>query len=235
MSRHEPYISNELVHWTGRNKPEQAAFDIVVDIVTHKRLLLRNADTTSKDSEVTSRTGMVCFTDIPLPLSQLHCERFGRFGIAFHKRNMMAYGANPVLYYTPHNANLIDNLYRKYLKQGLEKETLELTQAIGQLTCFLQTYAYTENEDDINYYQREWRIAYGTQPLQKVGGSWDGPVQPGQYQMVGNNEGLWLGISPDDIAYLVVPRRWKDEALDLLNQLNIPALIRPYEDWVISE
>ena len=39
---------------------------------------------------------MVCFTDIPLHLSQEHCGIYGKFAIAFKKSNFIKYGANPV-------------------------------------------------------------------------------------------------------------------------------------------
>jgi hypothetical protein len=41
---------------------------------------------------------MVCFTDVPLRHSNEHCNRYGRFGIAFHKLKMMNVGAQPVFY-----------------------------------------------------------------------------------------------------------------------------------------
>lgn len=41
---------------------------------------------------------MVCFCDIPLEAMQIHCSKYGRFGLAFSKHFLIRQGACPVMY-----------------------------------------------------------------------------------------------------------------------------------------
>lgn len=40
----------------------------------------------------------VCFCDIPLESLGIHCSKYGRFGLAFSRRFLVAQGASPVMY-----------------------------------------------------------------------------------------------------------------------------------------
>ena len=91
------YISAVLIHWTGRGKTQETAFQILETICSENILRLSYCPT-YVNSSFEPKSLMVCFTDIPLEHSQEHCSKFGKFGIAFKKSRMIEYGANPVHY-----------------------------------------------------------------------------------------------------------------------------------------
>lgn len=116
---------------------------------------------------------MVCFTDIPLRYSEKHCSLFGKFGVGFNKNKFVEYGANPVLYLTStHNSRIseVNSLINRLLSENVDREwrqqvdryqfTEEQLFSLSELFSFSQEYKY--NHNNINYYQREWRIGYET-------------------------------------------------------------------------
>lgn len=246
------FISDTLTHWTGRNKSEEAAFSILEKIISTKKLLLTFCPNYPKliaDRQL--ETMMVCFTDIPLHLSKVHCERFGKFGIGFSKSVMMGYGANPVLYTTNEMnqrvesfISLVHRLYKEEIDRewrdstlnGDEGDRYQFTSdqffAMSELVGFMQNYQYSDNS--IDYYQREWRINYATLP--QVSGV-DIQVVPGQGAMdgyIGEDLKFKLANSMlfdlNDIDYVVVPYSYKEKAERLIS--GIEAQVKIYEEEV---
>ena len=78
------YISNYLIHWTGKNNDASGA-EVLSIIGRTCQLLLNYNPIFSYDFNNRIIEKMVCFTDIPLRHSNKHCIKYGRFGIAFDK------------------------------------------------------------------------------------------------------------------------------------------------------
>ncbi len=219
MMRSRRYVSDVLVHWTGRGRTEEDSFSALKAICEEERLRLTYCPNYVQPP-FQQNTAMACFTDIPLVLSREHCGRFGKFGIGFRKDAMVRYGANPALYTTGqhfhrirHIADLLHRMKdlekdREWREEGeayrfTEEETLSLL----EVTEFLQEYSY-QNRDDIDYvtyYQREWRLAFNSLPF----ASGTGPPVPGE-SSIECRDGKCHKVfrfSPSDVAFLVVPLR----------------------------
>ncbi|SPP65998.1 abortive infection system antitoxin AbiGi family protein [Nitrospira lenta] len=218
--RSRGYVSNELVHWTGREKSDAEAFAILRAICSEEILRLSYCPN-HVNAGYRKESAMVCFTDIPLRHSREHCSKFGRFGIGFSKSRMIEYGANPVHYTTRahfekivHVARMLERMKdsekdREWKEDGepysfTENETVALLE-VGE---FLQEYAY-KNEDHssyVTYYQREWRLTFNSLPF--AGGTSE--HRPGMscfYIRDGKSYRVFK-FSPDDIEFLIVPWRY---------------------------
>ncbi|MEA4905172.1 MAG: abortive infection system antitoxin AbiGi family protein [Bacteroidaceae bacterium] len=246
------FISNTLTHWTGRDKPDTEAFEVIEKIINTKKLLLTycpNYPRLPENRQI--RTMMVCFTDIPLHLSQEHCARFGKFGIGFSKDKMIQYGANPVLYTTREMNERVEKFIsligrlqseevdREWRDSALNADVGDRYQflseqffAMFEIAGFMQNYQYSDTS--IDYYQREWRINYETLP--KALGM-EPQVTPGQgaiYGSIGTGERRRIACSMlfdlDDIDYIIVPREYEEQARNLTNDLR--AEVKIYEDEV---
>lgn len=244
----DKYISNTLIHWTGRNKSSDDAFEILKKVISNQIIYLSycpnyatplSSDVLSTRNGINDRkTMMVCFTDLPLEYSKDFCSKFGTFGIGFKKENMIKYGANPVLYTTNQHldrmkeiSGLIGNLLAKEVDREWRSEgepywfTTEQIYALNEVFGFTQEYMYKDRDN--NYYQREWRINYDTLPFE----SGNGAVKVGYGGMRGIVGGKFMcemKFSLDDIDYLIIPEKYisrKDEF-----NINIPILI--YEEVV---
>lgn len=157
----------------------------------------------------------------------------------------MAYGANPVLYTTKQHFNRILSLADLQDKMvDLEKDrewkeprdaysfSEDETWALLQMLSFLQDYAYKgrDDEDAINYMQREWRLTFNSLPF----ASGDEEQRPGMscfYVRNGQNY-LTVAFSNEDVAYLIVPRTFETDARAIANDLGCE--IKIYEDEVIN-
>lgn len=107
----QSYISNELTHFVGRNKPNNSEkYALLVEILRggwlqpsyreelgpgftmlsggHKRLSTNEA----------IKSTMLCFCDIPRGQLHVHMQKYSSFGIAFPKEALVRQGANPVHY-----------------------------------------------------------------------------------------------------------------------------------------
>lgn len=246
------FISNTLTHWTGRNKTEESAFEIIEKIINTKKILLTFCPSYPRLPENRQlKTMMICFTDIPLNLSKEQCEKFGKFGIGFSKEVMIKYGANPVLYTTREMDEKVEtfiSLVGRLQNEEVDREwrdatlnddfgdryqfTSEQFDALAELAGFMQNYQYSENS--IDYYQREWRINYQTLP-KAIG--MEPQIIPGQgaiHGSVGEDDNKKIACSMlydlDDIDYIVVPRNFYQQALELVNGLR--AIVKIYEDEV---
>lgn len=227
----DAYISNELIHWTGRKKSSAEAFKTLKAICDEEQLHLTFCPNyIDASNNFTKNTAMVCFTDIPLVHSAEHCDQFGHFGIAFHKKNMIDYGANPVLYTTSKHFSAIkevSGLLSKMSKLEMDREwqeeltryhfTEKQTVSLREILEYLQEYSYKgkDNDPKATYYQREWRLAFNSLPF--AGGI--SHLNPGMATIQGGGMRIFK-FSPKDIAYLVVPNSFQDKAKLIAKNLN---------------
>ncbi len=222
------YINQELVHWTARDKTNEEAFNILSTIVSERVLRLTYCPNYVSE-EYKPESSMVCFTDIPLNQSRKHCAKFGKCGIAFKKKNMIEYGANPVFYTTAKHFDRIRNIATllermkdlekdREWREGLERYSFEEEETLAMLevTEFLQEYSYKNR--DLNYPQREWRLTFNSLPF--AGG--DTLHLPGMASFYIRNEKSYgiFKFDPNDVEYLVVPFRFWKKALKLKRELG---------------
>lgn len=246
------FISNTLTHWTGRDKPDAEAFGIIEKIINTRKLLLTycpNYPRLPENRQI--KTMMVCFTDIPLHLSQEHCARFGKFGIGFSKNKMIQYGANPVLYTTREMNERVEkfiSLIGRLQSEEVDREWRDATLnddvgdryqfsseqffAMFELAGFMQNYQYSDTS--IDYYQREWRINYETLPKALGMEPQDTPGQGAIHGSIGEGKrkrtACSMLIDLGDIDYIVAPREYELQARNLTNGLR--AEVKVYEDEV---
>lgn len=231
-----------MVHWTGRAKTHDQAFLALSSICAdHLLRLLYCPIYVQKDFRPQNR--MVCFTDIPLEFSAQHCSRFGKFGIAFKKQNMIKYGANPVFYTTEAHlarvkhlstllAKMRDMEKDRELKSALEPYyfTEDETVAFIGILGFLQEYSYKNSDtaSDLTYYQREWRLTFNILPFR----SGDGQISPGSASFESKN-GISYPIfkfAAVDVDSIIVPRAFSDRAKEFVDKLQCRLII--YEDVI---
>lgn len=232
LNKVRDYISNELMHWTGRSKSDADAFETLKTICNETILRLTYCPNYTAEN-YKQKSEMVCFTDIPLKYSKEHCGKFGRVGIAFKKNHMVAYGANPALYTTGVHHEQIRNIGSLLARmEDLEKDrewrsdvdfysfSEDETVAMQEVTDFLQEFSYKSNDtaDYVNYYQREWRLTFRSLPF--AGG--DSEHTPGKSCFY-CRDGRYYKVfkfSPNDIEYLVVPFRYWWKARGLARKLG---------------
>ncbi|UTW58854.1 hypothetical protein KFE96_00660 [Kordiimonas sp. SCSIO 12603] len=238
------YVSNELVHWTGRAQNDESAMQALTSICQEKILRLSYCPNYVSD-QFKKESAMVCFTDIPLRFAKEHCAIFGRFGIGFNKKSMIEYGANPALYTTKQHFDRIKKLTELLSRmEDLEKDREwkeafgdysfkeDETVALQQVTGFLQEYSY-RNEDDseyVTYYQREWRLTFNSLPF---AGS-NKPHEPGMSCFYMRNKTSYpiFKFSSDDVAFIVVPDNFKTLGDKLAKGMNCELKI--YEASVLE-
>jgi hypothetical protein len=226
------YISEHLVHWTGRKGTDESAFNALEAICTEKILRLSYCPN-YKNKGYEPKSAMVCFTDIPLKHSKEHCSIFGKFGIGFKKNKLIEYGANPALYTTGVHFNRIKNIGALLARmEDFEKDrewkseiehyqfTEEETLALQEVTDFLQEYSYKneDHEDYVTYYQREWRLTFRSLPF--AGGS--KPHSPGMSCFYTRN-GVSYSIfkySPEDVEFIIAPLRYWLRARKLAQKIG---------------
>jgi hypothetical protein len=224
------YINSTLVHWTGRDKNDENAFEILKKIISSQKIHLSYCpnhatpvdETSTKDNINDKQTMMVCFTDLPLKYSSTFCAKFGTFGIGFKKSKMIEYGANPVFYTTPKHLDRIRNtnsLINKLISEEKDREwkdgnlnegvgenyqyTGEHLYALNELFGFTQEFSYKDRDE--NYYQREWRINYETLPLE-VGKGAEKVGYGGIHQEIRGKILCEMKFAIEDIDYLILPK-----------------------------
>ncbi|PJE54122.1 abortive infection system antitoxin AbiGi family protein [Marinomonas sp. BSi20584] len=232
------YISNELVHWTGRNQSADSAFSALKAICEEKILRLTYCPN-YVNSEYNPKSAMVCFTDIPLNKGKEHCSKFGKFGVGFNKKKMIGYGANPVFYTTGVHFKRIKQISNLLARmENLEKDrewkepcepydfTEDETAAFQEVTDFLQEYSY-KNQDDLDYvtyYQREWRITFRSLPY---AGDKEHEIGMSCHYIKNHNTYSIFKFDEGDIEYLIVPIRYWWRTRKLAKQLN--CVLKIYE------
>src|SRR4051812_39367143 len=102
--RTQPYVSDELTHFTGRGKSESEQYATLVQILKSgflkspaliaggkprgevgRRTLVRNPSQKICDGGV-YLSSVVCFCDIPPSAFAIHMAKYSHFGVAFAKR-----------------------------------------------------------------------------------------------------------------------------------------------------
>lgn len=234
------YVNNELIHWTGRGSSENEAFSTMETICEEKVLRLSYCPNYDKDN-FKPRSAMVCFTDIPIKYSREHCNKFGKFGIAFRKDRMIEYGANPAMYTTRYHferikklSNLVDRMLDlekdREWKDAIEPYifTEDQTLALKEVSELLQEYSH-RNEDTkeyATYYQREWRLTFNSLDF-------SGGVKPHQegttcfYIRNGKPYEIFKFVSMD-VAYIVVPIRYWLRAKKISKKLKCKIKIHEF-------
>ena len=125
ISQDNGYISNYLIHWTGRDGDDRGA-EFLSSIASTCKLRLSYNKLHIFDFYHEIREKMVCFTDVPLAHSAEHCKRYGRFGIAFHKLKLMNVGAQPV-FYASHACKRDMDVIFKFLQDQARATTIDPT------------------------------------------------------------------------------------------------------------
>ena len=112
------YVSPELTHFVGQGLSEDQQYSLLVnDILKGGCLkfppiddnrcieglsgnlpLIGGTHTPGVDDTEAAYSRVVCFCDIPVTDLDIHMSKYGRFGLSFLKRFLIAKGANPVLY-----------------------------------------------------------------------------------------------------------------------------------------
>ena len=166
------YISNELIHFVGRNCENlEAQYMLFLSILKSERLSnsKQNAKKPEGYKQIDIDGGakisqdemfipqMVCFCDIPFePLDQLkiHISKYGRFGIAFNKDFIVRKGGSPV-YYIPIQSKVssiinkgeyfdkkLDWFFNYFLSE-IENERAELKDMITEIDDFLSYHFFS--------------------------------------------------------------------------------------------
>lgn len=239
------YISESLIHWTGRKKSDEESFEILKSICDEQILRLTYCPNYVHEN-YKPESVMVCFTEIPIRFSAQHCNKFGKFGIAFNKIAMIDYGANPALYTTNRHFERIKHIgtllarMKDFEKDREWKEDLEPYQfsedetiALMEVLELLQEYSYKNQDgsDYVNYYQREWRLTFNILPF--AGG--DTPLLPGMSCFYIKNGKAYhiFKFKKDDVKYLIVPESYRGRAESLAVLLGCE--VKCYEREVDDE
>lgn len=226
------YASRFLIHWAGRDKTPAERGEILSVIATSRRLLLSD-NVFISGLGIKLRQKMVSFTDIPLRLSARHCLRYSDFGIAFHKKMMMAKSAQPVFYSTHVYIRDMDTISRFIVDQAqnpaLDPDVLR---ALQRHIGFLQDFSEGSVESpEAYYFEREWRI--GELALVPEGEAnktrWrmENKLPPTVGEIAVEGENAYVKFDDADVAFLVVPR---DHAGLLSNPNGFP--VRIFEELV---
>lgn len=211
-----------LLHFTGRSKSDEKAYEILKIIVDNKELLMSYCPTFAEES-FEKPFMMTCFTDPEKVDIDQHRGVFGKFAVAFNRNSMEEYGANPVLYVTTRNLAHINSqmrLLRKFEDLNKDrdwKEEFEPYQFSEEefssfyfIAGLSQELKYKGEKD--NYFQSEWRVLY--QPDIFLGHDKEnmpGMIRPSS--MNGKNVG-YLKFDARDISYILVPEEYVKQAKD---------------------
>jgi hypothetical protein len=117
------YISDYLIHWTGK-QDDQCGADVLSIIGSTCKLKLSYNRIHVFDWYHEIHEKMACFTDVPLSHSIQHCQRYGQFGIAFHKLKLMNVGAQPV-FYASHACKRDMDVIFKFLQDQVKNTTID--------------------------------------------------------------------------------------------------------------
>jgi Putative abortive phage resistance protein AbiGi, antitoxin len=106
--RKDDFLRETLFHFLGSGDNEK--FD-VFDSIVRRGLLMTvgnkegrldrfsvNMSSGVPESFEVMQHARVCFTDIPQRMLSAHCEEYGKFGIGFSRKAILAWGGNPVIY-----------------------------------------------------------------------------------------------------------------------------------------
>jgi len=217
------YISPYLIHWTGTDKggnvDDAEGCRVLSIIASSCELLLSYSPIHAFHMFSEVHEKMVCFTDVPLPLTERHCLKYGRFGIAFHKLGLMNVGAQPVFYASHVWKRDLDSIFR-FLEEQRESRTLDedVLRALRRHFYFTQRLSDGRADlPDTYYYEREWRLGAITLALQEEldrpnAGYWckEEGYPPYIGKRVDRDGKEYFAFAAEDVAFLIVPADWKD-------------------------
>lgn len=155
------YVSPWLIHWTSREGGAAKGLCNLNAIISTQRLKLSDLPIVRLDFRSSAKVRMVCFTDVPLIFSEEHCSRYGQFGIAFKKRKLILYGAQPVFYLALGCRENVKRIMEFILDppQGCNIPPAML-KSLGEHFCYMQEFSEDGfDSQDAHYYEREWRIS----------------------------------------------------------------------------
>lgn len=211
------FISEYLTHWTGKGKDDNQGFNNLMSILSNCRLLLSDGAPHFRTAWSGAHLRMTCFTDIPHHLSSEHCQRYGKFGIAFKKRVLIDYGANPVLYLTSLKKDDAEKVYNYICDANTGKIALnsEVLESLKKFFGFVQDYEYGT---DTYYYEREWRILQNN--LEYCEGS---VIQPGKYgsSIQNGKKQYYFQFSQNDVEFLICPKDYVNRLIGVNNKYPI--------------
>lgn len=236
MNPDNGYISDYLVHWTGKGGDE-AGTKILSLIASTCQLLLSYNKLHIIDFNHEIREKMVCFTDVPLLHASQHCKRYGRFGIAFHKRSLINVGVQPVFYAThANNADL--HVIFKFLQEQVQETTIDTTLFKALHRHFYYVQRFSDGRDDAKdafYYEREWRL--GEQNLvpaemfERTDNPYSHIIKAGYPRYHGklsvDGEKKYFYFKKECVAFLISPRNWQAK---IYNPHSFP--VHDYEEFV---
>jgi hypothetical protein len=231
------YISNYLIHWTGKHGDEKGA-EVLSIIASTCRLLLSYNCLHIFDINHEIHEKMVCFTDVPLAHSEQHCSRYGCFGVAFNKLPLMNIGAQPV-FYASHACKRDMDIIFQFIQEQTTRTTIEPTlfKALHRHFYYIQRLSEGRaDKNDTFYYEREWRLGEQTLiPPEKLNRSnakfhcqQEGyPPYTGRLAKEADNS--YFDFDKAHVAFLVAP----SERISEIKNPN-KFLIRPYEEILID-
>lgn len=216
------FISDYLTHRTGKDKSKDEGFENIKSILSNCRLWLNYCPHFRQQKWTSANLRMISFTDIPHHLTSEHCQRYGKFGIAFKKSALIGYGANPVLYLTDRNKNDAGKVYDYICDANIDKIKLdsEVLESLKKFFGFVQDYEY---KTDTYYYEREWRILQNN--LEYCAAS---AIPPGKCSSFIQNkeEHYYFQFSQNDVEFLICPKDYVNRLAGVNNKY--PILIYEY-------
>lgn len=224
-------MHNSLLHFTGRKKTPEQAFDALTNICNTLTLRLSYCPAFAKE-KFEQKFMMACLTDPNLISLANHSVEFGKFAIGLKKESMMEYGANPVFYVTSGLYKNIESqfsLLSRFEDLNKDRDWKEMFEPYKfseaeyfsfHLVCGLsQEFAYKSIMKRQNYTQSEWRMLY--RPHLFVGHTQEhspGTIFPGHIN--GRNIGL-LKIKKEDIDFIITPQDFEEKGKSLCDTLQI--------------
>lgn len=238
MALDNGYISDYLVHWTGR-KGLREGFTNLMSILENNRLKLGFNPFVWLSFQEAVGDNMICFTDVPIRHSRIHCARYGKFGVAFSKRSLANVGAHPVFYFTHSTQQDVQKIIR-FLCDDRQSRTfpVDIYKALKRHFYFCQEYGRNKIDSrDAFYYEREWRI--GEETLDEDFGR-DGTMakryrsgKPPYFgKLVRESNRSFFEFKNVDIAFVILPRRYENKFRKTFR--NRPLKVMLYEDLVDS-
>lgn len=221
------HINQYLTHWTGRNKNDEAAFEILTKIVETLELKF-NSNTISFPSAHTAISNMmICFTDTPIKQSAEHCSRYNSFGLSFNKNEFIEYGANPVLYLTDNRSNHQEFLTKIRYDKNREHNL------ISWIGSVLQPYdsKILASKNSAEFNEREWRIVrvlpfHWLNRAIAAQGSFDeyrfkGAIRREQKGNDINKEDFFLKFDAKTIENIIVPKHYENKGKELIDKVGL--------------
>ncbi len=126
------------------DQADLASWEVVQKICASKALLARSP------SEKDGLPPCICLSECTLAGLISHCERYGRFGLAFRKSDIYRAGGRPCLYVAPDEYGFLATQGR-----GKSPDTVE-----GRLFALSNVYVPPRGPNKVQDYthEREWRV-----------------------------------------------------------------------------